>query len=249
VTPKPGRLYVHDDLTEIAGQLHERCPDARPLVAALFAAMGREPHVAVLSLGEQLAGVLAQGTFAPFATTIAIGGAGERVAARLHARAGWFPSVIRGDVRREEDGTGDYVLTSPAPLADQLAVVTTGGAVADDTLFTGLTMRSVLSALPRGVLERTHAFCLRGVAESIPAIQRLCPITVGFAAPGRILDDVSFINASGLVRRGAIRRVGAPPLALFEREEWMAAWFPRSRDEVMTLCRRLHGMIDAGGRP
>jgi hypothetical protein len=85
---------------------------------------------------------------------------------------------------------------------------------------------------------------LRAVAESLPVIEALCPVTVGFAAAGRILEDVSFINASGLVRRGAIRRVGAPALAFFERAEWMQAWFPRSADEVTRLCGRLHTRLD-----
>jgi hypothetical protein len=76
------------------------------------------------------------------------------------------------------------------------------------------------------VLARTHAFCLRGVAASLRSIQVLCPVTIGFAAPGRILDEVSFINAAGLVRRMSIRRVGQPSLAFFDRPEWMHAWFP-----------------------
>ena len=82
-----------------------------------------------------------------------------------------------------------------------------------------------------------HAFCLRAVGESLEAVARLIPVTAGFAAAGRILDDVSFINASGLVERTAIRRAGRPSLAFFERPEWMAAWFPGHHAEVIALCR------------
>ena len=46
-------------------------------------------------------------------------------------------------------------------------------------------MRTVLGALPKGLLERTHAFCLRCVAESLDSIRALCPISAGFAAPGK----------------------------------------------------------------
>ena len=71
------------------------------------------------------------------------------------------------------------------------------------------------------------------------ALRALAPVTVGVAAPGRLLDDVSFINASGLVRRGAIRRVGRAPLAFYERPEWIRAWFPDHAAEVIACCAEL----------
>jgi len=117
-------------------------------------------------------------------------------------------------------------------------------AVVDDTVFSGLTMRALLSALPDAVRRRTRAFCLRGVAESIAMVAALCPITAGVAAPGRRLDDVSFINASGLVRRVAIRRAGLPPLAFFDRPEWIRAWFPGAHAEVLALCQHLNALLD-----
>jgi hypothetical protein len=246
VAPTPRRLYVHDDLTEAAWTLRARRAETVRLVGALFAAMRGEPHVVVISLAEQLDAVLRRGGHPPFATTVGIGAAGARVAQQLHARTGWFPSIARIQVTREEDGQGGYVLTGPAPLAQQLAGLDAAGpiAIVDDTIFSGLTLRALLTALPRDARRRTRAFCLRAVAESVPAIEALCPVTAGFAAPGQILRDVSFINASGLVCRGAIQRVGAPPLAFFERPEWMAAWFPRQIDEVTRLCRRLHALLD-----
>ena len=244
-TPTPRQLYVHDDLTEAAwatGSVRViRGSDA------LLAAIRREPHVVVVSVAEQIDGVLVQGGHPPFAAAIGIGRAGERVARALHARAGWFPTIRRVDVTREEDGHGDYVLAAPVPLARQLADLPAQGpvAVVDDTIFSGFTLRGVLGALPEDVRRRTQVFCLRAVAESLDAFSSLCPVTAGFAAPGRLLHDVSFINASGLVRRGAIRRVGAPPLAFFERPEWMRAWFPRSAADVTPICERLCALLEA----
>jgi hypothetical protein len=149
------------------------------------------------------------------------------------------------DVWREENGAG-YVLAGPAPLAAQLRNVSaaTSLAVVDDTVFSGLTMRAVLEALPPEPRRRTHAFCLRAAGESLAAVRRLAPITAGFVAPGRLLEDVSFINLSGLVRRGAIRRSGRSALAFFERREWMAAWFPGYEDDVIALCRELHRALE-----
>ena len=60
---------------------------------------------------------------------------------------------------------------------------------------------------------------------------------------------MSFINASGLVRRGAIRRTGQSPLAFFERPEWMHAWFPDRAEAVLDLCRRLNALLEPTGAP
>src|SRR3989454_1029407 len=255
--PTPRRLYVHDDLSD---HVARRCGAGSPaalLARDLLAAVALEAErVRLLTLGEQVERVVAQGAHAPFAIAIGVGSAGRRVAEALHERAGWFPRIRRVGLTREEDGRGGYHLisTETAELAAQLARIDpladgASLAVVDDTVFSGLTMRSVLEALPAATRARTRAFCLRGVAESIAAVAALCPITAGVAAPGRLLEDVSFINASGLVRRIAIRRRGQPPLAFFERPEWIRAWFPAAHAEVLTLCRRLNALLEPHPRP
>jgi len=198
----------------------------------------------ILTLAGQVDGLVARGEHAPFAETVGIGRAGVRVAAAVHARTGWFPSIHQVDLWREEDRDGGYVLSGPEPLAARLAALASADSIAvvDDTIFSGLTMRAVLAALPR--VPRVHAFCLRAVADSLASVAELAPVTAGFAATGRILEDVSFINASGLVRRGAIRRTGRPPLAFYERPEWMAAWFPMDHEKITALCRELAAELD-----
>jgi hypothetical protein len=234
-------LFIHDDLSDELRAHGEGSPAWRrgaELLALLHRQRGR---VVVLALAPQLEGVVARGDHRPFELAIGIGPAGTRVAAALHARTGWFPTIERVDLWREEDEAGDYTLAGPAPLAAQLGRLpdVASLAVVDDTVFSGLTMRSVLAAVPAGLRARTRAFCLRGVAESLAEVARVAPVTAGFAAPGRLLHDVSFINASGLVHRGAIRRAGRPPLAFFERPEWMAAWFPDDHRQIVALCREL----------
>jgi len=243
-TPSPSTLYIHDDLTEEVA--HRHGPDspaahrARELLATLQKT-GR--HVIILDLERQLAGLLARSPERTFAIAVGIGRAGERVARELHARAGWFPAIHRVEVAREEDGRGGYELSTlgAGSLGQQLEPARSAASIAvvDDTVFSGLTMRAVLDALPAGALARTHVFCLRAVDETLAGLAARCPITAGFAAPGRLLDEVSFINASGLVTRGAIRRVGQSPLAFADRPEWMRAWFGEQAEEVTARCRSL----------
>ena len=247
--PTPRTLYVHDDLSDevaaAAGPASPAAALARGLLALLAADRER---VHVLTLAEQVERVAAQGPHAPFELALGIGNAGERVARALHARTGWFPRVCRVGLTREEDGAGGYrlVSTEEADLAAQLEAARDCGslAVVDDTVFSGLTMTGVIQALDGSRRARTHAFCLRGVAESIATVAALCPITVGIAAPGHRLHEVSFINASGLVRRVAIRRPGRPPLAFFDRPEWIRAWFPSRHADVLALCRRLSALLE-----
>jgi hypothetical protein len=252
-TPTPTRFYVHDDLTEDVRERHGAASPAFALARELMALVGRDAHVTVLTLREQLDALVGRGPHVPFTLAVGIGRAGERVARQVHAETGWFPAIRRVDLTRVEDERGGYAVVSPTgvPLAEQLAGIESAAslAVVDDTVFSGITMRQVLETLPPVVRARTHAFCLRCVEESLAPIRALCPVTAGFAARGRILDEVSFINASGLVRRGSIRRAGRSPLAFFERPEWMRAWFPARAEAVIDLCRRLNLLLEPTGEP
>ena len=245
-TPVPRTLYIHDDLTDdVRGRYGPDSP-AVALAEELLALARRDVRrVVMLTLPEQIDALSARGPQEPFALALGIGPA-------VHARTGWFPTIRQVDLTREEDARGGYAVVSlgGVPLADQLAGVAAAAslAIVDDTIFSGLTLRTLLDALPPAVRARTRAFCLRSVAESLPALQRLCPITAAFAAPGKLLREVSLINASGLVRRGAIRRVGQPPLAFFERAEWMRAWFLDEADAMIDCCRRLNAVLEPDGR-
>ena len=252
--PTPKVLYIHDDLSDYVSRLYGQASPAWDLTREFFGLVCRDPRrVVLLTLESQIAALLAHGKYAPFALAIGIGRAGERVAQQLHARTGWFPKISRVDITREEDGHGGYnvVATTGIPLAQQLPPLDSESslAVVDDTVFSGLTMRTVLRALPAEVRSRTQAFCLRGVASSQLDIAALCSIAIGFAAPGRLLDEVSFINASGLVMRVGIRYAEQPPQAFFERPMWIHAWFPGYADEVIAMCQGLNTILEPDGRP
>ena len=151
--PTPKILYIHDDLSDYVSRAHGQASPAWRLSREFFALVCRDPkRVVLLTLEPQLAPLLAHGRYAPFALAIGIGRAGERVAQQLHARTGWFPKISRVDITREEDGHGGYnvVTTTGISLAQQLPPLDPASALAvvDDTVFSGLTMRTVLLALP-----------------------------------------------------------------------------------------------------
>jgi len=246
MTPTPKILYIHDDLSAEIGARWGVDSEAARAARALLALVGRdESRTRILTLEEQVA-ALVRGRHAPFAVAVGVGSAGERVARQTHARTGWFPRIERVEVTREERGDGYELSTlGRPPLAAQLTDVAGAASIAvvDDTIFSGLTMLAVLGALPAADLPRTQAFCLRAVAASLAVIRTRCPVEAGFVAEGRLLEDVSFINASGLVRRGAIRRAGQSPLAFHERPEWMRAWFLMDAEEVTRRCVALARLV------
>jgi hypothetical protein len=249
-TPTPRSLYVHDDLTDDVGRRWGADSEAARQVRALMTLVARDAaRVRILTLAEQIGALAATGLHAPFDVAIGIGGAGERVARQVHARTGWFPAVERIELTREENDAGGYDLSTRGAGALETQLKRADGrasiAVVDDTVFSGLTMLAVLRALPAGALARTRAFCLRAAGESLAAVRALCPVAAGFVAPGRLLHDVSFINASGLVRRGAIRRAGGAALAFYERPEWMRAWFGGDAADITARCAALAGMLEA----
>jgi len=246
MTPTPKALYVHDDLRAEVSAAHGAESPAAHAAAALLACVARDTtRVRILTLEEQL-GALARGQHAPFAVAVGIGRAGERVARQLHARAGWFPRIERVDLTREESADGYTLSTLGSPPLDEQLRPLAGAAsiaVVDDTIFSGLTMRALLQALDPGARGRARVFCLRAVADSLGDVARVCPASAGFVAGGRLLEDVSFINASGLVRRGAIRRAGQAPLAFYERPEWMRAWFLEDAAEITARCAALARLL------
>jgi hypothetical protein len=246
--PIPRWLYIHDDLTDEMSRRYGPDSPAFRLAQELLRVVRPDPErVIVLRVEEQLEAVAAQGPLAPFELALGIGRAGERVARQLQARTLWFPVIRRLNMWREEDGRGGYRMVSMAnPAETPLHELTrcSSLAIVDDTIFSGLTVRTVLQYLPAALQSRTHIFCLRGVAETLQRIRARCRVTSGLALHGRILDEVSLINASGLVTRTSIRRAGLPPLAFFERPEWMRAWFPGYAEEVIEVCQRLNALLE-----
>ncbi|MHB8576285.1 MAG: hypothetical protein ACYDCQ_13250 [Dehalococcoidia bacterium] len=238
--PTPERLYVYNDFPYLrAERPHNR--EFLTVLDELEGTLALEPHVVLVNVDEQIRKLAARGGYAPFAATLAVGGAGARVARALHARTGWFPTITVLNITREETGWGEYRIRGGTDRLDAELAATGAGphAVVDDTLYSGLTLRSVLDRLPAKTLRQTTVFLLQAIAETLPRLRRLCAVEVGLEMPGALETEVSVIKASHLFETGAIRRPNGD-LAFFERQEWMRAWFPRHVDAIISLCERLH---------
>jgi hypothetical protein len=92
--PTPKVLYIHDDLSDYVARQQGEMSPAGQLMRELFALVTRDrERVVLLTVESQIAKLVREGAYAPFALAIGIGRAGERVAQQLHARTGWFPKI------------------------------------------------------------------------------------------------------------------------------------------------------------
>src|SRR5262245_4540448 len=78
--PTPQVFYIHDDLSDDVCHTYGEQSVACQLTRELLTLVRRDPQrVVVLQLEDQITRLIAQRSHAPFAMTIGIGQAGERV--------------------------------------------------------------------------------------------------------------------------------------------------------------------------
>ncbi|MGI8553843.1 MAG: hypothetical protein ACR2PL_24095, partial [Dehalococcoidia bacterium] len=159
----PRRLYVYNDLPYCpppAGC----APTFTRLLCELRTAVVANTHIRLIAIDEQIEKLAREPVEGPFGRTIAAGAAGHRVAKLLHERTGWFPSIETIAITREERSPGRYAIasTSSRSLDEQLSAGASGRtAIVDDTIYSGLTLVSILELLPEEVVARTEVFCLQ----------------------------------------------------------------------------------------
>lgn len=246
----PATVYVYNDLPYV---LAARPGDAAlvALVDELLQALEAEPRVRLLSVDVLVEALARSPVAAPFAHTLAIGGAGTRVARLLHARTGWFPSIETLAITREEaNDTGYRIIGSGGGDPEQQLAALTGKSLAlvDDTIYSGLTLAWALDRLSAPMLTGTCIFALQAVQQALPPLRGRCAVYAGIELPGERERDLTVIKASHLFERGAIRRP-AGDLAFYQRPAWMRAWFPLGAARITALCTRLDPAGPAPGDP
>lgn len=242
----PFHLFVYNDLS-YSRETASGDASFAALLDRLEQALRDQPNVSLIEIGEQIEKLAAVPVARPFATTVAIGEAGARIARRLQSRTGWFPAIETIDVTRVEAARGVYRIPDrPDAEAWLRGISRLPLAIVDDTLYSGLTLSWVLDRLPSSLLPGTEAFFLQAIADALPAVRARCTVHTGLVMHGVPEQDVSIIKASHLFEAGAIRRTTGRDLAFFERPEWMRRWFPQGAAAITALCAKLAAAKTAG---
>lgn len=240
IIPTPKKLYIYNDLPRFA---HKGSSYTVHLLRLLENALKENPNVLFIDINEQIIRLATREYHRPFETTLALGQSGFLIAEGLHLQTGWFPSIKTIGITRQETAIGKYEIISTVDISlkEQLVDINADSiAIVDDTIYSGLTLHSILQLLLEIKSKRIHIFALQAITDTLTKLKAVSQISVGLHMDGRIDEEVSVIKASGLFEKGAIRRVRQEPLAFFEREEWMRAWFPDNAEKVIALAEQLY---------
>ncbi len=241
VTPR--NLYIYDDFSYYMPVGGNEETYYTTLTAQLAQALRANMHVTFIDIDRQIQKLASHLISRPFDKTLALGKSGYRVALALHERTGWFPNIQSLAVARRETCDGDYQVISTNHLALQQQLHAARGeslAIVDDTMYSGLTMRTLLTLLATNDQPCAHVFALCATSASLAAITPYCPVTTALELKGKLEEQVSIIRASHLFMSGAIRRENGPELAFFQRPAWITAWFPGNVDTILALCKQLY---------
>ena len=237
--PTPLTLYLYNDLPFVAPPAARRAA-WQALIDELLTLLRAQPHVRFLEVAPLVDALAAQPARGPYALTLAIGGAGRRVAELLHARTGWFPAIIELPLTRIEQTDGRYRVVARSPLdLDRLAAAPGTLAIVDDTIYAGQTLGWLLARLPENA--KPEIFCLQGVTDVLAALRQRCRVFAGIELAGERERELSVIKASHLFEPGAIHtRHG--DLAFYERTAWMDGWFPGASRSIVAVCAGLRAL-------
>lgn len=174
-----------------------------------------------------------------FSMTFAIGSAGTAIGQWLHNKTGAFPHIETIPLQRHESRNGKHVIS----LAQRRKLrqlmnkkIPTKIAIIDDTIYSGLTIKTLISCLPPKKRKSITIFCLQAIAQSLVDITPIAQINSGIVLSGRRERDITIIKASGLYTSGAIRTEKGNQLAFCERSQWLSTWFPKNALQIQTIC-------------
>lgn len=240
----PRNLYVYNDFSHYM-LMRGNEETYTSLTAQLTQVLRANEHVTFIDIDRQIQALASQSITRPSSTALALGKSGYRVALALHEHTGWFSSIQPFAVARRETCDGSYQLisTNHLTLQQQLQAVSRESlAIVDDTIYSGLTMYSLLTLLTTNDQQCSHVFALCATSASLAVLAPFCPVTTALELKGKLDEEVSIIRASHLFMPGAIRRENAPELAFFQRPSWIKAWFSGSFETILAICEQLYMM-------
>lgn len=202
-------------------------------------------HVTLLDHNNQINRLSKRITTDSFDVVLGLGESGYNTAKMLHAQTNKFSEIHLIPITRKEVNQSKYIISyeEKVSLNKIISKNCSSIAIVDDTLYSGITLLAVLKKIRKKFHKNVHILCLQAIEETIPRISAHCSFTTGFLMPGKIEEEVSVIKISGLFMKGAIKRVNAPPLAFFERPEWIANWFPNKPEKIIEICRNISELL------
>lgn len=230
------RVYLYNDLPFITTFQNKN------LIKKLLINIRANPNVVITDIKRQIEKIATNRSYSPFDVTIAIGNAGTRVANLIHKKANIFPNIVSFKISRYELPNGKFEI-SEKDLSPLLKYFKKNNfskiSIVDDTLYSGLTLKSVINCIPKMQRKDINIFLLQGLSSSIANFRSKYNVNVALEISGIPEIDVTIIKASGLFTKGAIRPENTTPLAFFQREKWMREWFPNNWKGIIKLCQKI----------
>ncbi len=182
-----------------------------------------------------------------FDLAISVGESGYDISKKINKKIACFNRINKLNIARYELSPLKYEVhsTSQKSILLQLEKLNSCSlALIDDTIYSGLTIETILTKLNSRTLKNTKVICLQGINKSLEKISNYCPVICGFKIEGEIEKDVTIIKTSGLFLNNAIRRKNRKPLAFYQRPEWINSWFPNNNLLIIRICQKLNELIE-----
>ncbi len=240
-------VYIYDDVV-----LNSRPWRAQwPLLNVLKQTINHNKLVTFLDPFEQINALLPSYESGRFDLVIGIGKSGHQIARLLNQYSGQDYPLLLAELSRQEISPNNYQMNPVqlAKVAEELKDLTGKRvAIVDDTLYSGLTIHSILDLLPSDTLQQTEIFVLQGIEDSLPTIMDRCLVRIGFVMVGKREKDATIIKTSNLFIPGAIIQIDGKSQAFCDRPKLMAEWFPVNSKQVIKLCRQLRESVNSPQR-
>ncbi len=245
---KPLKLYIYDDIDDLLPVLSspEYSQIMRGLVTMLRKAIQANENTLLIGRDYAVDKIKASYSHKPFDIAFAIGSSGYLVAKRLHFETNWFPNISLLPIKRNEVQENEYVIYSrfKNKISHAIRKKVSSIAIIDDTLYSGLTVRTVLENIPDRFVPQINLFFLHALEDGLASIANIQSVNAGLFIPGKREIDVSIIRASGLFYKGAIRRLKKSSQAFYQRPQWMQRWFPVNFQEIISISRKISFLLE-----
>ncbi len=239
-------IYIYDDLGDYLLTREDSVTwrHFNKLLKLLRLLIAQNQNIRLLRRDKLINNLIAKNPYrtTPYSLTIAIGFQGSLIAGMIHNKTGWFPNVHELEMAREEIKENKYKIRSSTfyrSLKKLLSKKYQSLAIIDDTIYSGLSIKTILKYMSPDNLKKTNIFCLQGMKQTLPKLRIQATVIAGYEIPGVMEKDSTVIRASGLFLTSAIIRANKPGLAFYQRKKWMTSWFPDNTQAIIDISKKI----------